>query len=86
MQIEERDRQLANAESPIDKSRQPDSNVTIESRGQSEKQSRPSVLTENGMQTEESDGEPMNAWSWISESFESEVNAIVERYAHLEKR
>jgi hypothetical protein len=54
MQIDESDEQQANGELAIDESLEPDSNVTNERDLHPEKQPRPTVSTEEGMQIDES--------------------------------
>jgi hypothetical protein len=50
MKIDESDEQTENAYSAIDESLEPDSNVTVEREVQKEKQSLPSIATEEGRQ------------------------------------
>jgi hypothetical protein len=55
MQIDESDEQLSKAESGIDESLPPGSNVTIKRDQQSKKHSGSSFSTDDGMQIDESD-------------------------------
>jgi hypothetical protein len=55
MQIDESDEQDKKADSSIDESFEPDSNVTVERDSHPEKQLLPSFSTEEGMQIDESD-------------------------------
>jgi hypothetical protein len=55
MQIDESDEQDQKADSSIDESREPDSNVTLERDLHPWKQYLPSFSTEEGMQIDESD-------------------------------
>jgi hypothetical protein len=55
MKIDESDEQKENADSAIDESFEPDSNVTIERDSHPKKQDLPSILTEEGMKIDESD-------------------------------
>jgi hypothetical protein len=68
MQIDESDEQPRNAESAIDESFEPDSNVTLERDSHSQKHLSPSISTEEGMIIDESDEEEANANSAIDES------------------
>jgi hypothetical protein len=55
MQIDESDEQYKNADSSMNESLEPDSNVTAERDLHPWKQSGPSLSTEDGMQMDESD-------------------------------
>jgi hypothetical protein len=70
MQIDESDEQQANADSLIDESFEPDSNVTVERDLQAERHLLPSFSTDEGMQIDESDEQSQNANSSIDESRE----------------
>jgi hypothetical protein len=67
---------------PIFKTREGDSNVTIEKEKQSVKQNSSSPLTEQGIQIDESDQQPRNTEGSIEQSREAGSNAIVERELH----
>jgi hypothetical protein len=82
MQIDESDEQPRNARSSIDKSLEPDSNVTVERDSHRVKQCLPRLLTEEGMQIDESDEQFRNADSSIDESLELDSNVTVERDLH----
>jgi hypothetical protein len=61
IQMVESDEQYMNAPAPIDKSREPDSNVMSERDVHCLKQRSPSVSTDEGIQMVESDEQCMNA-------------------------
>jgi hypothetical protein len=79
MQIDESDEHPENADSSIDESLEPDSNVTVERDSHPQKHLKSSLSTEDGMQIDESDGQYKNEDSAIDESLEPNSNVIVER-------
>jgi hypothetical protein len=86
MQIDESDEQHRNADSSIDESLAPDSNVTVERDSHSLKHQLLSCSTEEGMQIDESDEQKRNADSAIDESREPDSNVTVERDLPSEKQ
>jgi hypothetical protein len=68
MQIDESDEQSQNADLPIDKSLELDSNVIVERDQHLEKHDSPIFATEEGMQIDESDEQEQNAYSAIDET------------------
>jgi hypothetical protein len=69
----------------MNESREPDSNVTVERDVQSAKHPVPSFLTEDGMQSDESDPQPRNTRYPIFRSREPDSNVTVESDSHLAK-
>jgi hypothetical protein len=85
IQIDESDEQSENVDFPIEESREPDSNVTVERDLHRAKHCLPSVSTEKGMQIDESDEQFENVDSPIDESREPDSNVTVERDLHPAK-
>jgi hypothetical protein len=79
MQNDESDEHSQNANSAIDESWEPDSNVTVERDPHSKKQFSPVLSIEEGMQIDESDEHVQNADSAIDESWEPDSNVTVKR-------
>jgi hypothetical protein len=86
MQIDESDEQCKKANSPINESREPDSNVIVERDVHPEKQERAICSTEEGIQMDESDEQSENADSPINDILEPDSNVIVRREVHREKQ
>jgi hypothetical protein len=82
MQIDESDEQYRNADSSMDESLEPDSNVTVERESHSEKQVLPRLSTDEGMQIDESDEQFQNEDSSMDDSLEPDSNVTVERESH----
>jgi hypothetical protein len=73
------DEQFTKVSSSISASCDPGSNVTIESDEQPQKDSRPRMLTEPGMQIEHSDVQEQNASLQISFKCDTGTNVMTER-------
>jgi hypothetical protein len=86
MQIDESDVQFENADSWMDESLDPDSNVTVERDPQLSKQCLPSRSTDEGMQMDERDEQYENANPSMDESLEPDSNVTVDRDLHSEKQ
>jgi hypothetical protein len=86
MQIDESDEHFKSAESSIDESLEPDSNVAVERDRHPEKQFLQRFSTEEGMQIDESDEHFKNAESSIDDSLEPDSNVSVERDRHPQKQ
>jgi hypothetical protein len=67
MQMDESEEQSLNPQAPMDKSVEPDSNVTIERDLHAWKQRSPSVSTDEGMQIDGSEEHPANVARSIEE-------------------
>jgi hypothetical protein len=85
MQIDESDEKCPNADSSIDKSFEPDSNVTVARDQHRSKHHLLSFSTEEGMQIDESREHKQNGDSPIEESFEPDSNVTIESNLHSEK-
>jgi hypothetical protein len=85
MQIDETDEQDRNADSSMDESLEPDSNVTLERELHLSKQCLPSLSTDEGMQIDESDEQQQNTPSSTTRSRESVSKITVEIVSHSEK-
>jgi hypothetical protein len=85
MQIDESDEQPENADSAIDESLEPDSNVTVERDLHLEKHHLPRLSTEEGMKIDESDEHQANADSPIDKSLEADSKITVEIVRHSKK-
>jgi hypothetical protein len=79
MRIDDSDEQPSNAKSPINESRESDSNIIIEREEQFRKQQRSIRSTAEGMQIDESDEQFSNTQSPRHESLEPDSKAVVER-------
>jgi hypothetical protein len=90
MQTDERDEEYQrkvpeNAQKSMRQSREQDSNVSDESRGQPPKHSLPSCSTEDGTQTDKSDEQAENAHFPIPKSLDPGSNVSVESDRHPTK-
>jgi hypothetical protein len=78
MQIDDSEEHRSNVPSSKVDSRDPDSNITVESDQHTAKQFVPSFPTEEGIRIEESDQHAQNAPSSIQESSEPASNVTME--------
>jgi hypothetical protein len=85
MRIDESEAQSRNKHSPTNERREPEPNVTIERERQSTKHRRPSLLTDEGIWTDESNGHWANAASSSEYSSKPDSNVTVKRDSHCEK-
>jgi hypothetical protein len=86
MQIDESDEQCQNADSSMNESLEPDSNVTVKMDSDSQKQCLPRLSTDEGMQIDDSEEHQQNADSLMEESLEPDSNVTVERDSHFRKQ
>jgi hypothetical protein len=83
MQIHESDEHREKTDSSIDKSFEPDSNVTVERDLQPRKQPLQIFPTEQGMQMDESDEHLENAHPSIRDSLEPHSNVTLVNFSHF---
>jgi hypothetical protein len=82
MQIDESDEHAENANDSMRESLEPDSNVTLQSAPQQEKQKSPTTSTGHGMQIDESDEQNSKARHSRPESLEPHSNVTLESARH----